>query len=212
MHFRAAAFGLLMALPAAHHASAAESVYTNLNFSDDSCKPVNPVVTKEDEEMGVVAVTCPGYKGYSVQFDSNDERESVHYGDPATATTGTAWESFAPFNSIVDKVEWRLEGGVPFAAIQRFMISTGEEEPAPSSTDKRPIKGQVLVVSKVGQPDGPSGCVVGLVDALANPDANDLARNIADTLARSFRCGQNKAAYHGKRGDKAADLQANFGE
>lgn len=212
MHFRVAIFGLLMTLPAMSPAAAAESVYTTLNFNDDSCKPVNPVVTQEEQDMGVVAVTCPGYKGYSVQFNSDDERETVHYGDPQTATTGAAWESFSPFNSIVDKVEWRIEKGVPFAAIQRFMISTGEEEPAPGSNAKGPVKGQVLVISKVGQPGQPSGCVVGLVDALANPDANDLARSTADALAPGFKCGQHKAVYHGKRGDRSADLQASFDE
>lgn len=141
-------------------------------------------------------------------YDANDERITVHYGDPATATTARGWESFAPFNDVADTVEWRLDArGKPFAAIQRFLISTGDEMPGSA---KAQVKGQVLVISKIGQPQEASGCVAGLVDALSNVDANDLARRIADDLAPGFACGRDKAVYHGKRGDKAADFNAYF--
>jgi hypothetical protein len=92
------------------------------------------------------------------------------------------------------------------------MLSTGEEEPEPGSGVKGPVRGQVLVISKVGQPDGPAGCVVALVDALENADANVMARKLADQLAPAFKCGQDKAVYHGKRGKKAADFEAYFSQ
>ncbi|MDB5522674.1 MAG: hypothetical protein JWM58_437 [Rhizobium sp.] len=210
MPIRAAVTGLLLLLlTIASELSAAESAYTTLNFDDSSCRQIGDAPTEEDISLGVVRLLCPGHRDYPVEYNSGDERTSVHYGDPSTATTESVWESFSPFNSVADKFEWRIENGVPFAAIHRFMISTGEEEPAPG-TARGPVKGQVLVVSKVGQPGQPSGCVVGLVDALANPDANELARKIADELARGFQCGRDKAVYHGKRGDKSADLQTNF--
>jgi hypothetical protein len=212
MLIRAAAIALLMGLPVAYRAAAAESVYTVLNFDNGSCKQIGDKPTQEEQDLGVVAVLCPGYKDYPVQFNSDDERESVHYGDPGRTTTDTAWESFSPFNSIADRFEWRVENGRPFAAIHRFMISTGAEEPAPGTNAKRPVKGQVLVISKVGQPGAPAGCVVGLVDALANADANEMARDIADKLAPGFICGKDKAVYHGKREDKAADFNAYFHE
>jgi len=212
MRFTAVILVTLMALPSTDRVHAAESAYTTLNFNDDSCKPTGEPPTQEDLDLGVSSVLCPGLKGYPVQFESNDERETVHYGDPAKTTTGASWESFLPFNSIADTFEWRLENGIPFAAIHRFKISTGEEEPAPGSGVKGPVKGQVLVISKVGQPDGPAGCVVGLVDALSNVDANELARKVADEVAPGFKCGKDKAKYHGKRGEKAADLQTYFGE
>jgi len=69
----------------------------------------------------------------------------------------------------------------------------------------------VLVISKVGQPDDRSGCVAGLVDALANPDANALARKVADEVAPSFVCEKDTAVYHGTRGERATDFQAYFG-
>ena len=41
-------------------------------------------------------------------------------------------------------------------------------------------------------------CHVGYVDARANPDANELARKIADENARTFKCGKDKAIVLGK--------------
>ena len=202
----AAVIGVLLAAAFGSQASAAESVYTTLDFDNGSCLSSDATPTAEDEEMGVVALVCPGYGNYPVQFQSNDERQSVHYGDPGTATGNVAFETFAPFNSIVDTVEWRLDHGLPFAAIQRFMVSTGEDQPAPGTTDG-PVKGEVLVVSKVGQPVQAAGCVIGLVDALANAQADAMARQVADTLATIFRCGEDRPVYHGKRGDKAAEFE-----
>jgi hypothetical protein len=211
MRIAATTIIVLTAMAAASPSIAAESAYTTLNFQDGSCKPLGAPPTQEDEDLGSASLLCPGLKGYPVQFDSDDDRESVHYGDPAKSTSKAAWESFLPFNSMSDKFEWRLEHGVPFAAIHRFTISTGEEEPAPGK-GKGPVKGQVLVISKVGQPGRPAGCVVGLVDALANAEANQLARKVADEMALHFRCGEDKAVYHGKRGAKAAEFNAYFGE
>jgi hypothetical protein len=199
----------LMALPAADRTVAAESAYTTLDFHNGSCKPIGAPATQEDMDQGVYSLLCPGLKGYPVKFESGDERETVHYGDPAEATTETVWESFLPFNSIAETFEWRLEKGVPFAAIHRFRISSGDGEPGAASV---PPKGQVLVISKVGQPGGPAGCVVGLVDALANVDANELARKVADKVAPGFTCSKDKAEYYGKRGELASSLDVNSGE
>jgi hypothetical protein len=203
-----AAIAVLTALPA-QPALAIESAYTELNFDNGSCKRTDGPPTQEEEDLGVASLICPGLQGYPVQFNSDDERETVHYGDPAKATTDTAWESFLPFNHMADKFEWRLERGVPFAAIHRFMLSTGDEVPGSASA---PVKGQVLVISKVGQPGGPGGCVIGLVDALENVDANELARKVADEIAPGFKCGKDKPVYHGKRGEKAADFHSYFDE
>jgi hypothetical protein len=55
--------------------------------------------------------------------------------------------------------------------------------------------GRVLVVTRLG----PGGvCHVGYVDARANPDANALARKIADESARTFKCGKQKRIVLGK--------------
>ena len=56
----------------------------------------------------------------------------------------------------------------------------------------------MLVVTRLG----PGGvCHVGYVDARANPDANEVARKIADEKARTFKCGKDKRIISGKVGD-----------
>lgn len=43
-------------------------------------------------------------------------------------------------------------------------------------------------------------CHVGYVDGRANPDANALARKVADKKTRAFRCGKDVPDSHGKTG------------
>ena len=43
-------------------------------------------------------------------------------------------------------------------------------------------------------------CHVGYVDGRANPDANELAVQIADRHARAFQCGKDKPIILGVRG------------
>jgi hypothetical protein len=57
--------------------------------------------------------------------------------------------------------------------------------------------GRVLVVTRLG-PGG--SCHVGYVDARANPDANALARKLADEHARTFKCGTDKRIVAGTKG------------
>lgn len=195
---------LLTAPPMAGGAVAAESAYTVLDIDNGSCKQVGDAATQEDIDLGVMSVICPGYKAYPVEYHTDDERTTVHYGDPARTTTASMWESFSPFNSAADKIEWRIDAkDRPFAAIHRFYVGSGGE-------DGKEPRAEVLVISKVGQPGGRAGCVVGLVDALANKDANAMAREVADHLAPGFACGKDKADYHGQREDKAADFQTYF--
>ena len=67
-----------------------------------------------------------------------------------------------------------------------------------TSPDDRKSSGRVLVVTRLN----PGGvCHIGYVDARANPDANEIARKLADEKARSFVCEKNKAEWHGKRSD-----------
>ena len=188
----------------------ATSVYTDLPFENNNCKPVGPVAAEDEPEGASVSMVCPGYKSYDVYYKDGDGRISIHYGSLSQDIIDTAWESFGPFNSVSEKIEWRLdESGKPFAAIHRYTIAnfnpdTGMAEDA--------LRGQVLVISRVGQPEDKSGCFVGLVDALANKDANELARKVADDLAPGFRCKTDTAVYHGARGPNSPDFTAYFGD
>jgi hypothetical protein len=59
------------------------------------------------------------------------------------------------------------------------------------------VRGEVLVVTRLG----PGGvCHVGYVDGRQNPNADDLAREIADQHARSFRCGKDRPIVLGDKG------------
>ncbi len=75
-------------------------------------------------------------------------------------------------------------------------------DPTTGSSDKE-RRGQVLVVSTVANDDTEQSCIVGMVDARANKNANVLAREIADDIAPTFHCGSGKAIYHGAVGPLA---------
>ena len=72
---------------------------------------------------------------------------------------------------------------MPFATIHRWFVSD------PEDPDKQI---EVLVVEKVGQIGERDGCAVGLVLATGNPNANEMARKIADEQARDFACGADE--------------------
>jgi hypothetical protein len=168
----AAVFGCFSLSPAV---LAAESAYTSVAPKD--CRTL-----KQGEAF--TSVRCTGHGGMQVLVDEGDLRFSVSYG-PRAAQEPAATQTFHPLQSIGDKVEWRMEGGKPFATILRWRM--GFDEPA----DRR----EILVVTRLLP--GPV-CWVALIDARANPDPNVLARKVADEQARAFTCG-TKPAFVGER-------------
>jgi hypothetical protein len=172
--------GVLVAACAAAHSAEITSAYTDVDL-EKGCV----TIAKAAEDDGDWArFVCPGYMGYPIVVDYSDLRESITYGFPSA---GRAWESFEGFNSGGAKVEWRLlkDGAAttPFAAIQRWTVTSAEN-------GEKNV--EVLVVSRVGQPDDLKACVVGLVLATGKPDANEMARKIADEQAREFSCGDER--------------------
>ena len=133
-------------------------------------------------------------------FAEGDLRQMVRFGH-VSRDIGR-WESFAQFNRINDTIEWRLENGKPFATILRWFI----EGPDPETGEVTSAStGQVLVVSTVGTPNNPVSCIVGYVDARANTNANELAREVADTITQNFECGVSSPRFHGNRGAWSGD-------
>lgn len=186
---------LLMALAVAmpwHQAAAEEisSAYVETNVETDCV-----VFEQADaEDGGFVHRVCPGYRGYPVLVFESDLRENIFYGFPPTDFADIAWQSFETFNGALAKTEWRIsthEGAsTPFATIRRWHVQAdveGKEKDV-----------EVLVVSKVGQPGKAEGCVVALVLASGKPQANDLARKIADEQARDFACGADERVLVGE--------------
>jgi len=164
--------GALLTGPAA--AQRFESAYTELDL--DQCS----VITADD--MGAT-FACPGYRGIPVMVGEGDLRFFVSYGLTSTQERA-AEQTLPPFNRVGSTIEWRLsnaEGGwKPVATILRWFPAKLDAGAAATGAE-----GQVLVVTKVSPG---ATCHVAYVDALANRNANELARQAADELAPYYDC------------------------
>jgi hypothetical protein len=138
---------------------------------------------------------CPGKAGLVVVVSEDDLRETVSVGRNRAAADKepAAQARFGPFNSTTTTVEWRAANGKPFAIIQRWHIADNSD----ADKDGRPIAKPMLVVTRL--PPGPV-CHVAYVDALANPNPNELARKAADEFARNFDCGKDEVKVIGEAG------------
>lgn len=172
-------------------ANAAEisSQYTKLDL-ENGC-----IFTESHEQGG--SATCKGYQDYPVYFSEGDLRQQVRFG--FVNQSDDSWETFGEFNSVNETIEWRLQNGNPFAAIQRWFISIADPETGEFSDA---TNGNILVVSTVATKDKPQSCIIGYVDTRANANANVLARNVADILARYFRCGEDRPRFHGLKSNQ----------
>lgn len=146
-----------------------DSAYTDVDL--DACEVI------EENEWGATWA-CEGFDGLPVRIAEGDLRFFVSYGVDAE-NEPAAQQTLPPFNSLGPKIEWRLtdeDGGwVPFATILRFFVQREEGED----------EGQILVVTRVEEG---YTCHVAYIDALANKNANELAREAADEMVRDFDC------------------------
>ena len=179
----------LLATPAA--AQSIEYAYTK--FDAKQCKH-----TKGTEVEDYGTWRCPGYEKLPVWLAAGDQRMYVSFGNWKKDDIALS-QTFPGFNDVYEgTVEWRIEKGAtgktrPFATILRWNLITASDQE--KATGPMKASGRVLVVTRLG----PGGvCHVGYVDARANPDANELARKIADEHARRFRCGKDKPTVLGK--------------
>jgi hypothetical protein len=144
---------------------------------------------------------CRGKSTLVVLVSKDDKRETISVGrnrDQA-AKEPAAQSYFGPFNSALPSIEWRIAGNNPFAMIQRWRIADVVDQTiSGGGTDAKAL----LVVSRL--PPG-AVCPVAYVDAAANPNADELARQAADQIARGFKCGSDEAKVLGAPG-RAAEL------
>jgi hypothetical protein len=157
--------------------AAFNSAYTDINL--DQC------LVLEADDFGA-SWACPGYKGYPLMVTEGDLRYSLIYGFGAKAADG---QTLPPFNTLGPKIEWRLSNDLgrwmPVATIVRYHTAdaeTGED------------KGQVLVVTQLVEGQT---CHIAYIDALANPNANALAQQAADTSGK-FDCANDEVEIIGK--------------
>jgi hypothetical protein len=165
------------------------SAYTKIDLRKD-CRH-RPGVDVEDYGDW----RCKGFAGVPIWLGAGDQRMYVSFGAKAKREPA-AEQTLSPFNDFYEGVvEWRLAGGKPFATILRWNYKTQADR------ENRNVSGRALVVTRL--PPGPV-CHVGYVDARANPNANELVREIADKHARDFNCEKDTPAIIGKIGPGAA--------
>ena len=165
------------------------SEYTRINLDKDC------VFEKSEEYEAGGTAKCTGYRDVPVYFSEGDLRHQMRYGE--IDGSFDIWETFSEFNQISDKIEWRIENARPYATILRWFINNEDPHIGAISEESRGI---ALVVSKVGTRLDPQSCIVGYIDARMNKYANQLARDVADDLAKDFQCGIDKPRFHGKKG------------
>jgi hypothetical protein len=162
------------------------SKFTKINLK--TCK----VIEKSDQGA---SWSCKGLKGYPLYVAEGDLRMFVGYGASYKEQRAST-QTLSAFNSLFEKggrttVEWRMKDGVPYATIIRYVTE--------SDASGTMVKGQVLVVSKIGPKDGKEACHVAYIDALANEDANELAVRAADITAPTYPCVKDPIVF-GKTG------------
>lgn len=175
----ALAAGCILATGPAQAQSGFNSAYTDLDL--DQC------LVLDADDFGA-SWACPGYKGYPLKVNEGDLRFSLDYGFNIDANPAGA-QGLSPFNYLGSKMEWRLSNALgrwmPIATIVRYHTAdpeTGED------------KGQVLVVTQLVEGNT---CHVAYIDALANANANEMAREAADKSG-SFDCLNDEVETIGK--------------
>lgn len=149
-------------------AGAPTSAYTQLNL--DNCE----ILTVAHAGEGDWSVRrCPGRNGIALMVNEDDARFDVDAG-----VDNGEWESPSQLNELGPQVEWRVEGGRPFAIIYRYTIA-----------EAMPGGRSMLAVESIGRTGHP-GCLVALIAGDAAGNAR--ARQIADARARTFRCGRDE--------------------
>lgn len=195
MFFRIVTALFLISAPAT--AQVVESVYTNLNFETDCVWSFSEF--EEEAAQGGTAV-CEGLDGYPVYLSDFDDRQYLNFGPDSDQSDVLG--GFVGFNYVNDVVEWRLHDKQPIAVIIRWFVSAYDE------ATEGFVEAQILTVMTVADPalpvDQRFSCPVAYVDALANANANQLARQVAFLAAPNFRCGVDQAIYVGEKGPRSA--------
>jgi hypothetical protein len=170
-------------------------------YTDYDTKKCPHKAGREVEDYG--EWRCKGLDGMAVLVGAGDQRMTMSFG-PRAKDEPAVGQTLQGFNDVYkSRLEWRFvrdAGGriQPFAAIARWSTFLLDESAEIADTGRpKTVNGKVLVVTRLG----PGGvCHVGYVDALANRNANELARKIADESARSFRCDTDKPIIVGETG------------
>lgn len=147
------------------------SEYTPLN--SESCKTI-----ELDEETGYSTQSCAGYNNIPVFVSQTDGFYSVSIGEKQNEDLGAIGTNL--LGSLGDKLEWRLQDNEPLAVIYRHYIIYLDNATKPIDS--------VLVVRKMS--GNIAGCTMGIVSSNV-PNANEVARRIADEKIADFECDRD---------------------
>ncbi len=175
---------ICICMPLTSQAGEVKSFYTNIDLG--KCKLAADAKPGNGEWS---EWHCRGFRGMRVTVVESDLRFYLSYG-PKGKKQQVTEQTLPPFNNIGAKLEWRAKKRrgrwVPYATILRYFTDTGDGQ-----------KGQILVVTKLGKDDA---CHVAYIDALANKNANALARRTADQRVPSFLCRADEPQRVGNQG------------
>ena len=160
-------------------AQAPESAYTEL--LKGRCKFIS--IDEETNEEQVKR--CPGHGGAQVLTRASHTTVYLSF----RWSKSRVAEDVVSGWSLGDKMEWRgartRNGFEPYATIVRVIVK---------DPDTLVGGGHVLAVMRIDKRDA---CLAAAVDVSANKEANALAREAADTIARTFVCGKDKPRVSG---------------
>ncbi len=154
-------------------AAGLDSAYTKIQL--EVCQQ-RALPSEEGEGTSGGSWTCSGYKGFPVYVAEGDLRMFVSFG-AAAENERAAGQTLPNFNTINETLEWRLKNGRPFATILRWFIDNPD--------GGKP--GNILIVTQLVPG---ATCQIARIDARANKNANEKARQAADLLAGNYDCSQ----------------------
>lgn len=137
--------------------------------------------------------SCPGAPGPDLVIASADDREFVGFGANGSRSCSFL-KTFHRFNAALSPVEWRMKGGTPFAAIERWRVVMDDEG--------NTVTWLVVTALKVEE-----SCPVHYV-AGSYPEANAAARRAADNLAERFDCESDIPTFDSTVGPPLIELSA----
>jgi hypothetical protein len=156
-------------------ASAGERVYTEIdNMQSGKIRLCRTIKVEGEKENPLVTWRCPsGPAGWSVVMDSADARVQVTFGRIVGPRGGAIDALGGAFADPYHTIEWRMNNGQPYAAIQRYLMDGRE----------------AITVHRLN-PDKTS-CVAAVIAVEKGRDANSEAVRIADTMVPTYRCDKD---------------------
>jgi hypothetical protein len=172
-----------------------DSAYSDLDLS--KCTQLTPETSGEEGESSGI-LECKGYKGFPVTFAEGDLRSFVAFGKSGQDHCAFR-QTFGGFNSTGEKVEWRLKDGTPIATILRWKVSY-------DSVDATKLKSW-LVVTKL---EDNQSCHMAYIEG-GYPNANEKARELADSQASSFSCKNSNTIFIANPGTETSGIASDGG-